>query len=108
MKENWTLGRHGEVLTDTLDDLTELTGHVDAKHYGEGKGLIAESIYRNKDRHLISASPDLLEVAEETLQIIKHFLRVRLPDKEAVALKTLRKMTCDAINKAKGQANGKG
>lgn len=101
MKENWTIGSHGEVLTDTIEGLTESAGHVHPKYYGV-KGLVCESIYINKDRHLIAAAPDLLEVAEETCRTLDAVLKRMLPSKEQVVLRALRAICRDAVFKANG------
>lgn len=65
-KETWSIGKVAStVITDTPDGLPENSGHsgTDAFEY-YGGALICESIWRNKDAHLISAAPDMLEALE--------------------------------------------
>jgi hypothetical protein len=64
--ENWKVGRHrNTVVTDSDKGLKESTGHAgeDAiKYYGGN--LICESIWREKDAHLISSAPRMLEALQ--------------------------------------------
>ena len=63
---NWKVGKNKmTVVTDSDDGLKESTGHAgeDAKKY-YGGNLICESIWREKDAHLIAAAPKMLEALQ--------------------------------------------
>lgn len=63
----WKPGKpRGTVVSDQpLPNYNINGGHDDVAHYGGH--LIAESIWRAEDAHLIAAAPDLLAVAEAAL-----------------------------------------
>ena len=62
--ENWKQGKAiGTVITDNIEGFDKKTGHTETEYYGGI--LIAESIWRSKDVHLISAAPDLLNACIE-------------------------------------------
>jgi hypothetical protein len=75
--ENWSVGKTGTVITDSIEGFKNKTGHSgeDAKKYYGGT-LICESVWREKDSHLISAAPDMLRALEnlenDANQIPKH------------------------------------
>lgn len=55
-KENWTIGKIGHtVITDTCEGFQSHTPEY------FGGSLVCESVLREKDVHLISAAPDMLE-----------------------------------------------
>lgn len=67
MKETWRVGKirgkiGGTIVTDSKDGFFEPTGHTDRDYYGGN--LVAESIFRKKDLHLIKAAPDLLQACQ--------------------------------------------
>lgn len=75
-KENWSIGRMGSadlIVTDYSDGFEAGTGHNDIEYYGGN--IICESVYREKDRYLISAAPDMLEALES----IKTYDDINLP-----------------------------
>lgn len=64
--EKWSVGKERmTVITDSEAGLSEATGHAgkDAKMYFGGN-LICESIYREKDVHIIASSQVMLEALE--------------------------------------------
>ena len=71
--ENWSIGKtRGCVITDNYEGFKESTGHAgyDAEKY-YGGALICESIWREKDAHLISAAPDLLHALIKSVEILE-------------------------------------
>lgn len=76
--ETWSLSKHKYpvILTDNLDGFVPNTGHVDPEYCGQGKALICESVYRQKDKHLISAAPDmfnaLISLSEDKDKLPEH------------------------------------
>jgi hypothetical protein len=57
-KGNWSVGKYGSVVTDNGEGFLTTTGHDETEYYGGY--LIAESILKPADAHLIAAAPDLL------------------------------------------------
>lgn len=65
----WKVGsNHGVVVTDCGDGFQESTGHAAVDYYGGY--LIAESIAKKEDAHLIAAAPDLLEALRDAFDAI--------------------------------------
>lgn len=63
-KGNWQIGKTGgTVITDCPEGFTATTGHDATESYGGY--LIAESILKPADAHLIAAAPDLLRALED-------------------------------------------
>ena len=64
--ENWKVGKNKmAVVTDSEEGFKESTGHAGeyAKKY-YGGNLVCESIWREKDAHLIAAAPKMLEALQ--------------------------------------------
>ena len=71
--EKWSIGKTGGcVITDNHEGFKESTGHAgdDAVKYYGGT-LICESVWREKDAHLISAAPDLLYALIKSVEILE-------------------------------------
>lgn len=58
---NWSVGRHGCVVSDTVASTEDQrTGHGDSKYYGGV--LICESIRTPEDAKLIASAPTMLKM----------------------------------------------
>lgn len=105
---NWTLGKTGgTVVSDQpLPNYTARGGHDETRYYGGH--LIAESIWREEDAHLIAAAPELLEALEslEREGWLKHIeaRAVTVPGSDVASdiLNHIAKVRA-AIAKAKGE-----
>lgn len=102
-KGNWIVGKTvGAVVTDCPDGFPTKTGHDDTEYYGGY--LIAESILKPADAHLITAAPDLLKANKETLEYLRWIANqnFNLWSDNRQELYRLIAQSQDAINKSQG------
>jgi len=101
-KENWKPGKTGGcVVTDTEKGFREGTGHTDKEYYGGN--LICESIARNKDVRLISATPDLLNACIDFMKSFKSSVGYQKYEESVFKILNDRYIQCNhAIRKATG------
>ena len=103
-KGNWKVGNCNSVVTDNGEGFPNHTGHNDTEYYGGY--LIAESILKPADAHLIAAAPDLLNANKENLEFLRWIasksLEFNMWSDKVQKLFAIIAQTRDAINKAEG------